>query len=53
MPIWLRNFTFKKIQDHYNKNNSNTPNEETWVKGKAVKAAQENSTKSSYPKFKV
>ena len=22
MPIWLRNFTFNKLKDHYQKNNS-------------------------------
>jgi len=42
MPIWLRNLTFKLIQDHYNSINKNTSAEDSWTKGSARDIAKEN-----------
>jgi len=41
MPIWLRNFIFKSIKEYHEKDNSNSQNEQTWLKGEAVQAAKE------------
>ncbi len=41
MPIWLRNFTFKKLRDWYDKSNK-SKNEDSWVQGNAKEAASEN-----------
>tara|TARA_Y100000361_G_scaffold109981_1_gene99934 strand:- start:3 stop:179 length:177 start_codon:yes stop_codon:yes gene_type:complete len=31
MPIWLRNFTFKKMKEYYDNQNSNQENEKSWL----------------------
>tara|TARA_R110000772_G_scaffold50488_1_gene116005 strand:- start:54 stop:425 length:372 start_codon:yes stop_codon:yes gene_type:complete len=43
MPIWLRNFTFKKIQDHFNeKNEKNSTSANDLEKGRDIlKQAQQ------------
>jgi len=41
MPIWLRNYTFNKIKDYYDKKNP-TPNEDSWVKGSIKEEASKN-----------
>jgi hypothetical protein len=34
MPIWLRNFTFKKLKEWYDQSaNKNQNNENTWIQG--------------------
>lgn len=42
MPIWLRNLTFNLIDKYYSEQNKNTKAEDSWVKGEAKQAAQEN-----------
>jgi hypothetical protein len=41
MPLWLRNYTFSKLQDWYNHKNKN-PNEDSWVNGTAKEEASKN-----------
>ena len=31
MPIWLRNFTFKKMKEYYDNQNSNQESEKSWL----------------------
>jgi len=43
MPIWLRNFTFKKIKEWYDQSsNKNQNNENTWVQGNIKEEASKN-----------
>ena len=32
MPIWLRNFTFKKMREYYEQQNSNQDSEKSWLR---------------------
>ena len=32
MPIWLRIFTFKKIQEHYDQQNPQKKDKKSWLK---------------------
>jgi hypothetical protein len=41
MPLWLRNYTFNKLQEWYNHKNKN-PNEDSWVNGIAKEEASKN-----------
>jgi len=41
MPIWLRNYTFHKIKDFYEKKNHNS-NEDSWVQGSVKEEASKN-----------
>lgn len=41
MPIWLRNYTFHKIKDFYEKKNHNA-NEDSWVQGSVKEEASKN-----------
>ena len=43
MPIWLRNFTFKKLKEWYDQSsNKNQHNENTWVQGSIKEEAFKN-----------
>jgi hypothetical protein len=43
MPIWLRNFTFKKLKEWYDQSsNKNQNNENTWVQGSIKEEALKN-----------
>ena len=43
MPIWLRNFTFKKLKEWYDQSsNKNQSNENTWVQGNVREEAFKN-----------
>ena len=53
MPIWLRNFTFKNIKEYYDNQNSNSDNEQTWMKGEAAQAAREQKSSLKRPKYKT
>jgi hypothetical protein len=51
MPIWLRNFTFKKLKEWYDQSsNKNQNNEDTWVQGSIKEEASKikNITPPSY-----
>ena len=51
MPIWLRKFTFKKIQDHFDKaNKSNKPNKGD-LASEETKAAASKNRKISPPSY--
>jgi hypothetical protein len=51
MPIWLRNFTFKKLQEHYNKIN-NVENEDNVQKSiSAMKSVGATKDKASTNKI--
>ena len=39
MPIWLRNFTFKQIQDFFKPQDTNS---KSWVEGNAKNEASKN-----------
>ena len=53
MPIWLRNFIFKSIKEHHEKDNSNSQNEQTWLKGEAVQAAREQKSNFKRSNYKT
>jgi len=42
MPIWLRNYTFKKIKDWYDSANSKDTNSDSWVNGQTKEIAAQN-----------
>ena len=42
MPVWLRNFTFDRIQDYYKEQSQTQDAEQSWVKGEAKQAASQN-----------
>jgi|TARA_R110002050_G_scaffold239180_1_gene375307 hypothetical protein len=48
MPIWLRTFTFRKIQEYYDDQNSKDQEkaEQSWLKG----GARDEAKKHSQPK---
>tara|TARA_S200002703_G_C3616472_1_gene189310 strand:+ start:209 stop:379 length:171 start_codon:yes stop_codon:yes gene_type:complete len=49
MPIWLRNFTFQQIKEHYNKENSQNDSVEQSKKNmQSVGAIKNKNTKPSY-----
>ena len=51
MPIWLRKFTFKKIQDHFDKaNKANKPNKGD-LASEETKAAASKNRKISPPSY--
>ena len=51
MPIWLRKFTFKKIQDHFDKaNKANQPNKGE-LANEETKAAASKNRKISPPSY--
>ena len=51
MPIWLRKFTFKKIQDHFDKaNKANQPNKGD-LASEETKAAASKNKKISPPSY--
>tara|TARA_B100000497_G_C7621142_1_gene373172 strand:+ start:767 stop:937 length:171 start_codon:yes stop_codon:yes gene_type:complete len=42
MPVWLRNFTFDRIQDYYKEQSQTQDAEQSWVKGEAKQIASQN-----------
>jgi len=40
MPIWLRNYTFNKIKEHYSPKDDD--NSESWMNGTAKEEASKN-----------
>ena len=51
MPIWLRNFTLKKISDHYEKEHAaatgKTKNEKSWVDQSTKNKVRQSNTESN------
>ena len=50
MPIWLRKFTFHKIKEWYNNENS-TNNEDSWVSNNEAKKAASNNKNINVPTY--
>ena len=51
MPIWLRNFTFKKLKEWYDQSsNKNQNNENTWIQG-SIKEEDSKNKKITPPSY--
>jgi hypothetical protein len=42
MPLWLRKFTFLKLKNWFDEQDTQTKNEESWTKGQHRKEAAKN-----------
>lgn len=51
MPIWLRNFTHHKIEEHYKKQNSDSKSEKSWVDPKVKSQVKQDTPKITPPSF--
>lgn len=53
MPIWLRKYTFNKIQEHYAAKNNEGDNSDSWLSGEAREVAAQNKKMEDVKKIKV
>ena len=52
MPIWLRNFTYRKIEEHYkNINTQSNQAEKSWTDPKIQSQGKQENTKVTPPTF--
>jgi|TARA_R110000824_G_scaffold386365_1_gene581274 hypothetical protein len=51
MPIWLRNFTYRKIEEHYRKLNSDSKAEKSWTDPKIQSQGKQEGNKITPPTF--